>query len=263
MTSCDTPSRFLHVKNCTAGQHNTGQVELIDIFPTINDILVAPKFDKAKYCKPPNPPGSETSPSIDLPYVVCNPLQGKSLARAVLGSVWDQSAMAGKINSKTKKSRKNGFFNFFTGRERSLSLLDTPPPMKKNEYGVWKGRSGKTFIDRGVFLDGPLTTNSVTYNRNFSITQSWRCSPKSIALNNRNDPVKLNATRTVSYRAVSRRSAWVDCDKKKYSPDTLSIMGYSIRTREFRYTAWFHFNWDKALPILDVPLFEEEVGCVL
>ena len=135
--------------------------------------------------------------------------------------------------------------------------------MKKNEYGMWKGRSGNTLIDRGTFLDGPLTTNSVKYNRNFSITQSWRCSPKIIALNNRNDPVKLNATRTVSSRVVGRTSAWVDCDKSKYSPQTISIMGYSIRTWEFRYTAWFHYDWDKALPILDQPLFEEEVGHVL
>jgi hypothetical protein len=252
-----------HVIISIAGQHNTGQVELIDVFPTINDILVAPKFDKAKYCKPPNPPGPKTGPAIDLPYVVCNPLQGKSLARAVLGSVWDQSAMAGRMNSRTKKSRKSGFFNFLTGRERALLSLNSSSPMKKNEYGVWKGRSGKTLIDRGVFLDGPLTTNSVIYNRNFSITQSWRCSPKIIALTNRNDPVKLNATRTVSFRAASRMSAWVDCDKNKYSPHTLSIMGYSIRTREFRYTAWFHYDWIKALPLLHRPLFEEEVGYVL
>ena len=251
------------VINFIAGQHNTGQVELIDIFPTINDILVAPKFDKAKYCKPPNPPGHKTGPAINLPYVVCNPLQGKSLARAVLGSVWDQSAMPGKMNSRTKKSRKNGLFNFLTGRERGLLLLNLSSPMKKKEYGVWKGRSGQTLIDRGVFLDGPLTTNSVMYNRNFSITQSWRCSPKIIALNNRNDPAKLNATRTVSFKAASRRSAWVDCDKSKFSPFTMSIMGYSIRTREFRYTAWFHYDWNNALPILDKPLFEEEVGYVL
>ena len=234
-------------------------MELIDIFPTINDILVAPKFDKSKYCKAP-------SPKVHLPDVVCNPLQGKSLARAVLGTVWDESALAWKINSRSKKNKKKGFLNLFGGdRKRNLRLSNySSPPMimmKKNEYGAWKGKGGvHTVIDRGIIsTTEPLTTNSVKFTRDFSITQSWRCSPREIAINNRNNPLKLNVTKTVSFRPEDRNSMWVDCDKSKYSPTILSIMGYSIRTRDFRYTAWYHYDWHKALPKLDDPLFEEEV----
>ena len=36
-------------------------------------------------------------------------------------------------------------------------------------------------------------------------------------------------------------------------------MGYSLRTSEFRYTAWFHYNRPKAIPLLDVTPFAEEL----
>lgn len=184
----------------------------------------------------------------------------------MLGTVWDESAVAWKLNSRSKKNKKKGFFNLFGGDRRNLILSNnySSPIIKKSEYGVWKGKGGvHTVIDRGVLsTTEPLTTNSVKYNRDFSITQSWRCSPREIAVRNRNNPSKLNVTKTVSFKPQDRNSMWVDCDKSKYSPNILSIMGYSIRTRDFRYTAWYNYDWYKALPKLDEPLFEEEVKSV-
>jgi hypothetical protein len=43
----------------------------------------------------------------------------------------------------------------------------------------------------------------------------------------------------------------------------LSYMGYSLRTSDYRYTAWFPFDNDKATPKIDAELFEEEVSASL
>ena len=48
-------------------------------------------------------------------------------------------------------------------------------------------------------------------------------------------------------------------DYAKFGPVIFSVMGYSIRTAKYRYTAWFFYSWTLALPILDVDPFEEEV----
>jgi hypothetical protein len=63
------------------GKHYTEPVELLDIYPTINDILGAP-YDEKNIC---------------IPGTVCSKLQGKSLANLVLGKDWN-------IKKKKKKS---------------------------------------------------------------------------------------------------------------------------------------------------------------
>jgi hypothetical protein len=59
------------------------------------------------------------------------------------------------------------------------------------------------------------------------------------------------------------RSQWFDCDKVTRPDDEVSVMGYSLRTKDFRYTSWFHYNRIICLPILDVAPFDEEVNVVL
>jgi hypothetical protein len=227
-------------------------VELIDVFPTINDILGAPKFEKAKYC---------TSPKegIELPHVVCNTFQGKSLARAVLGTVWDHSPKAKKLNAKSKQPRKSKKKSFFGGSIDGRRLRDVNSTrVQKHEYGAWKGSN---YIDRGTYGSnaGVMTTNSVQYDKKFSVTQSWRCAPVDLALANKNSHKVWNHTDFTHY-SMKRASPWVDCDKNINKPGViLSYMGYSLRTSDYRYTAWFPFDNDKATPKIDAELFEEEV----
>jgi hypothetical protein len=235
----------------TSGQHYTGAVELIDVFPTINDILGAPKFEKSKHCKA---PGN----NVDFPYVVCNTFQGKSLARAILGNVWDHSPKAKKLNAKSKQPRKSKKRSFFGGSIDGRRLRDSNFT-RKHEYGSWKGSN---YIDRGNYgsIDGALTTNSVQYEKKFSITQSWRCAEIGLGLANKNSHKVWNGTDPTSY-SMRRDSPWIDCDKTINKPnEILSYMGYSIRTSDYRYTAWFPFDNTKAMPRIDAELFEEEVS---
>lgn len=226
-------------------------MELVDVFPTINDILGAPKFEKTKYCKPPGP-------NVELPNVVCNTFQGKSLARAVLGTIWDNSPKAKKIHAKSKMPRKPKRKSFFGGSLDGRKLRDSNSTrFIKSEYGSWKGSHN---VDRGTYVLGEevMTTNSVQYDKKFSITQSWRCAPKEIALAHKNDHSIWNGTDLTVY-SRARRTEWVDCDKTMKNPNILSYMGYSIRTADYRYTAWFPFDNKKALTLIDSELFEEEV----
>ena len=67
--STRVPLLISHPKSPFQGSHYKSPVELLDIYPTVLD-LVAPPYDMQKVCKPDD---------------ICKPLQGKSLAQIVLG----------------------------------------------------------------------------------------------------------------------------------------------------------------------------------
>jgi hypothetical protein len=56
-------------------------------------------------------------------------------------------------------------------------------------------------------------------------------------------------------------SKWFDCDKTldPDANDEISVMGYSFRYTDFRYNAWFFYDRKLCLPLLDEPLYDEEV----
>ena len=217
------------------------------MFPTLNDIMSAPKFDKTKYCKP-------AGTIMALPNAVCLPLQGKSLAGAVLGDVWEQSAKAMRIRSKkTGKKQNKSYFGIKNRRVQEMNTTLNMVHTVSHRGGV---------IDRGVFsVESPQTTNSVRYKREFAISQSWRCSPHDIAVANKNQPITRSSGNVTD--RPRRESQWVTCDKMLIEKNVLSIMGYSMRTKDFRYTAWYFYNQILALPIVDATPFEEEVRIAL
>ena len=53
---------------------------------------------------------------------------------------------------------------------------------------------------------------------------------------------------------------WQDCDALSPNKnDEVSAMGYSMRTREWRYTAWVHFDRKRFIPLWDEPIMVEEL----
>lgn len=196
-------------------------------------------------------------PDVQFPYSVCHVLQGKSLVSAILGNIWDESPKAKKIQEKrlspkNKEGKKSGIFFGFGGERRQLweqtkglkSLSNT----KKKSKGF--------IIDRGIVgVDSPMTTNSVQYKNDFSITQSLRCSPVF-----ENSSRGMTATELQNMQDNARVSLWTNCDRLKPKEYISSVMGYSLRSKEYRYTAWFHFDLELVLPKIDEGIFEEEVG---
>jgi hypothetical protein len=91
--------------------------------------------------------------------------------------------------------------------------------------------------------------------QDFAISQNWRCALlKDVK---KEEEMFKNIDKNNDY---SRKTIWYDCDKtKKNVSDEMSLMGYSMRTLEFRYTAWFHYNRPLALPLLDTAPYAEEL----
>ena len=212
------------------------------------------------------------------PYVYCPDLQGKSLAPIVLGDVWTNFQK--KRNSAEKKKKgSGGIGKMIFGRrlEEENQNSNGTVVAVKNSKGVIRLGSGhlpKLKLDVSSLptplhvqsrIDDPSANTLLSYvpvvlDQTFAISQSWRCSPRAAAIANQNKPNSgWKDGIPVPNKGASRKSFWRDCDKTTNPPDQLSVMGYSMRTPEFRYTAWFHFNRMTALPLLDVAPFEEEV----
>ena len=85
--STRVPLFIHHPKSPFKGRHYTEPVELLDIYPTLNDILGAPLDDEV-ICKPPS---DKIDPTGDI--FKCLPLQGKSLASVVLGRGWEEKGI--------------------------------------------------------------------------------------------------------------------------------------------------------------------------
>ena len=179
------PLFIYHPHSPFKGQHYKRPVELIDIFPTVNDLTQAP-MDQTRFCRK---------------GIVCKELQGKSLAPVVLGSVWTKNKVMGRAKSVAKD-------------ELSSSI------------------------------------DHVKLSHDFSITQIWRCI--------RQDQY-IAAKQLVATRVKSRPMIWRDCDKDKTDPNEISVMGYSMRTNEFRYTAWIRMDREKMVPYWDMPPLEEDL----
>jgi hypothetical protein len=170
-----------HPKSPFKGQHYTKPVELIDIFPTLVDLTLAP-INKKAVCK-----GG----------TVCRPLQGKSLAPVVLGDVW------------AKHSAKS-----VTNNVIAMSL------------------------------------NDIQLAKDFSMTQVWRCVSKD----------QYSAAKKLVITGVKTRpKIWNECDKDNVSPDVISAMGYSMRTNDYRYTAWIRMDAETMKPMWDLPPLEEDL----
>ena len=176
------------------GQHYPEPVELIDIFPTVIDLLRLPKISGVK-CS-----GTKKHTFIDR----CLPLQGKSLAGIVMGTQWMKQY----------------------GLKMHPSLASHSDPTK-------------------MFL----------HANSYAISQMWRCSTHGIGYNLSHDG-----------QVTFLRNPWGDCNKKDpiYPIEKeLGMMGYSLRTSQYRYTLWVPFdktviqpNWTLAITINQEELYD-------
>lgn len=179
--SSRVPLMIYHPQSPFKGQHYTKPVELIDVFPTINDLTQAP-YDPKSLCK-----GG----------VECDPLQGKSLAPVVLGDVWS--------------------------KHLAKSVL-------KNDLNK--------------------TIDSIKLVRDFSITQVWRCV---------NQEQYIAAKKLIVTGVKTRPKIWNECERDALAKGDISLMGYSMRTNDYRYTAWVRMDHAKMQPFWDLPPLEEDL----
>ena len=202
--STRVPLLIHHPLSPFKGRHYNSPVELVDIFPTINDLLGMP-YNEKRFC--------DLKKGNDM---VCKPLQGKSLAPVVLGENWKQ--------------------------------LVRP----RRSHGLGNTRATKA----SVLYNSTATAAMPSLQRDFAISQSWRCAQ----LNEIGLKYSSNGS-IVSYDF--RLNNWKDCSRDdndiEYWKTQLSIMGYSMRTVDFRYTAWLPFNRSVMAVSWDQPVFDEEL----
>eukprot|EP01041_Mallomonas_annulata_P000740 gene740-1419_t len=245
--STRVPLMIHHPQSPFKGRHYSEPVELLDIYPTLNDLLGAP-YDEKVVCK-------ETSPSG---IHKCLPLQGKSLAKVILGDVWQpakgsqmtidrprgkggrggggRGGKGGKGKGKGKGSRNRGnrekkdISGGGGGGSNTESQLRRLQDINQSNFSVSKSM-------RMPVLD-----------MDFAITQSWRCASKEDVQSKDKQPFK---------------PIWKDCSRDDNNNEKgakeICVMGYSMRTIDFRYTAWLYFNRTSMSTIFDNQPFEEEL----
>jgi hypothetical protein len=81
---------------------------------------------------------------------------------------------------------------------------------------------------------------------NFALSQTPRCAEKSsLPIHNLLQQPLLTATTTTkpaTQTRTVRTAIWRDCDMEKENSNELSLMGYSMRTNEYRYTVYFYYD---------------------
>jgi hypothetical protein len=326
--STRVPLFIYHPKTPFAGQHYWSPVELLDIYPTLIDLLPLP-YDHRTTCS-----GFEQFFGINK---VCHVLQGKSLARVVLGDeqhkkmvqelpYHNQNKMRMIVKRSEKDAQANHGLNLYPivkGKHRRLGGLEVNSTMLTTTYygftleemlthdwasfGIERSQLGEYFqyprtmynphaetsLDHDIIVfpdtetqtgieleheitdlvnstsrhliskskkspkDASLFTNNgkpvmPVLDMDFAISQSWRCAETRLV--QKAEEWMLNGR-----KGPRPRSKWFDCDKTRNPDDELSIMGYSLRTNDFRYTGWFHYNRKMCLPILDAKPYDEEV----
>ena len=258
------PLFIAHPLSPFKGQHYTEPVELVDIYPTVNDLLKAP-YDKSKVCV------------VDT---VCHPLQGKSLAKVVLGGdKWHDIELA-KDGKKKRKKGKGGKRRLLDGPTdvdftASEALLGARIDEEDWAWDVTGSiGSGNTTIharqlvgaesdNGGATVDPTSVMSTPKLDIPFAMTQSWRCASKPRVMELKNTNSRASKS---SHVQSFVGNLWVDGDKTKNPPftpvvsDDICVMGYSMRASEFRYTGWFHYNRYLCVPIMDVAPFDEEVS---
>lgn len=197
--STRVPLLISHPQSTSQGTHCSEPVEMLDVFPTIVDLLDLPH--------PEDSPVGICNVSVRGQEVsFCRELQGKSLASVVLGHSSKPSPSHQSIVKKTGARRA----------EKSL-------------YGV-------------------------------AITQIWRCAPKDALMRITHDMSNIVVDKKERNRDFN--SPWFDCNTQhtfRLSDDEMrSVMGYSFRSKQFRYTVWFPFDRINNHAILTAtPLTEE------
>jgi hypothetical protein len=135
------------------GQHYKHPVELIDVFPTVLDLLQVPT-ERVAHC---------ASVVSD-----CTPLQGKSLAPVVLGNLWGigLKKQSGRKLESTTDTTSTSERNIVSLANLALSRLLTGPA-GTGEHGDHHRRhvAGHNFT----------VANDVQFAHDFSLTQFWRC----------------------------------------------------------------------------------------
>jgi hypothetical protein len=210
-------------------------VELVDVFPTVLDLL--------HFSFSPRPHHSP---------------RGKSLAAVVLGEGGPSEASTGAstgahIAHRTVSSMHGD--SFWTIIQPHLNTAAITPPAAplyqphQSHSSVWN------LVSAGAILFSTAQQQSSrpampTLRHRAAISQAWMCTSQTL----------LDTVPHTNPQAMQQLpNPWKHCRHGDNSPVAqVSVMGYSLRTVNFRYTMWIYFNRETcALNVTSPPYAEE------
>lgn len=237
--STHVPLIIAHPKSPHKGKHYREPVESIDIYATLNEILMAP-YDAKKVCKN---------------GVECRALQGKSLAPIILPQAFsNHTAVAKKTSFWSNLFHTNG--GDAVSPSQSIRALNGMSDTNTTHLrgNMMRHHNQHQALRNGTVEPYPFPTVDYHFEMDFALSQNWRCAKKSDII-----AAKALVSNNPNAGKMNRKSIWYDCDKNYKGNEEVSVMGYSMRSRDFRYTGWFHYNRVKCIPILDVSPLDEEL----
>lgn len=236
-------------------------VESLDVFPTINDILGAP-FVPQTLC------GQGRQ---------CQPLQGKSLGSVVMGDTWvkahggtkgqnlrARTAPYAELKAAGRALRaEDGTDTAMVSQDpfhvprRLLEALPPPGAVEGDveddakESSMWNWFKTSPAGSRAQHRQLGAFDNSTYIHTHlphaFALSQVWRCAQKAQVAQEVENPTKF------------RQHIWYDCDVSYKGDAEVCTMGYSVRSRDFRYTAYLHFDRALMKPLWELPPLYEEL----
>jgi hypothetical protein len=202
--STHVPLLIYHPQSPFAGKRYPFPVELLDIFPTINDLVVA------------------------TPY---NPLE-------LYAEVYDENATEVK------------WFHALQGKSLAPIILGSKLDVLKTDH-----HKSKPMLSRHVASIQPIAMPQLPMKS--ALSQMLRCASKE---SSREDP-RLNKKILPSKWKPwdKRRPLRKDINETAFEIKEVSVMGYSLRTTNYRYTAYYNFPKSTRIPDFKSSLFSEEL----
>ncbi len=197
----------------------------------------------------------------------CKPLQGKSLAPVVLGQeIYEKNF--GPMPTTLVGNIANSFGQ---GVSKMIGSLKSMLPRSATAAVT----TGTASTSVRTLSDGPVMP---VLEHNFAISQAMRC----VDLNSKptkrysvgiNAAANGNAGQSGAsvhphggeggtkdtHTKIMRSPIWRDCDYTKNNPNEFVVLGYAMRTPEYRYIAYFVFNRTTQLPEINELPFDEEL----
>ena len=216
-----------HPQSPFKGQHYSPPVESVDVYATLNELLRLPQKRESICGTPPN-------------HWVCQPLDGKSLASVVLGVPKED------LGAATKTTRQ--LLGNKSLRRRSGDTSATAVPASA---------SIATAIT--TLPEGPVTMPRFTHD--FAISQVIRCAPLARIPNRETAPHRVHSPENKGEAHAQRNALWNDCETRKHNDAEMSLLGYAMRTAEYRYVAYYPYDRKKQRPEVSATVapYEEEL----
>lgn len=230
-------------------------VELVDVYPTIVDLLRAP-FNRKKVCS-----GG----------TVCLKLSGKSLAPVVLGDELYRQHFLPISSSSSGKKRPLAYY-LLSNKTRSDTMLTRFTKNLLNTDGTGaaaaktNSASGSRLVSTDIIHHANYTTAMPLMKHDFALSQTVRCAPANLVPKSTRDILsEVAGTQAVSTSVgtkqpkMNRAAIWNDCDINNPSKNEISLMGYGMRTPDYRYIVYFHYAKKQRRVDFNATPFAEEL----